>query len=139
MSLLAAFCNQLIRFFEELQASFPEEQGISMALEAVKAGKRSNPKLMLDVFYENIYKPANDLIINKKDTEIRILAKTIMSKQYNEMMPALMIFDKYWPSMTQPSKDAVWQYLLVLCKLCEKVKEVTLPPSPEILNMPRLP
>ena len=50
-----------------------------------------------------------------------------------------MIFDKYWPSMTQPSKDAVWQYLLVLCKLCEKVKEVTLPPSPEILNMPRLP
>ena len=81
MSLLAAFCNQLIRFFEELQASFPEERGISMALEAVKAGKRSNPKLMLDVFYENIYKPANDLIINKKDTEIRILAKTIMSKQ----------------------------------------------------------
>lgn len=123
MSLLGAFCNQLIRFFEELQASFPEEKGISMALEAVKAGKRSNPKLMLDVFHDSIYKPANDLIINKKDTEIRNLAKAIMSKQYNEMMPALMIFDKYWPTMTNESKEAVWQYLLVLCKLCEKVKE----------------
>jgi hypothetical protein len=123
MSLLGAFCNQLIRFFEELQASFPEEKGISMALEAVKAGKRSNPKLMLDVFHDKIYKPANDLIINKKDTEIRILAKTILAKQYNEMMPALMVFDKYWPTMTNESKEAVWQYLLVLCKLCEKVKE----------------
>ena len=63
MSLLGAFCNQLIRFFEELQGSFPEEKGISMALEAVKAGKRSNPKLMLDVFYDSIYKPASDLIV----------------------------------------------------------------------------
>lgn len=123
MSLLGAFCNQLIRFFEELQGSFPEEKGISMALEAVKAGKRSNPKLMLDVFYDSIYKPASDLIVNKKDVEIRNLAKTIMSKQYNEMMPALMIFDKYWPTMTDASKEAVWQYLIVLCKLCEKVKE----------------
>jgi len=123
MSLLGAFCNQLIRFFEELQSSFPEEKGISMALEAVKAGKKSNPRLMLDVFYDNIYKPANDLIVNKKDLEIRDLARTIMSKQYNEMMPALMIFDKYWPTMTDQNREVVWQYLLVLCKLCEKVKE----------------
>ena len=123
MSLLGAFCNQLIRFFEELQASFPEEKGISMALEAVKAGKRSTPKLMLDVFHDKIYKPANDFIINKKDDEIRILAKAILLKQHNEMMPALVVFDKYWPTMTNESKEAVWQYLLVLCKLCEKVKE----------------
>jgi hypothetical protein len=123
MSLLGAFCNQLIRFFEELQASFPEEKGISMALEAVKAGKRSNPKLMLDVFHDKIYMPANDLIINKKDTEIRSLAKAILSKQHNEMMPALVVFDKYWPTMTNESKEAVWQYLLVLCKLCEKIRE----------------
>ena len=123
MSLLGAFCNQLIRFFEELQASFPEEKGISMALEAVKAGKRSNPKLMLDVFHDKIYKPANDFIVNKKDDEIRSLAKAILLKQHNEMMPALVVFDKYWPTMTNESKEAVWQYLLVLCKLCEKVKE----------------
>jgi hypothetical protein len=123
MSLLGAFCNQLIRFFEELQASFPEEKGISMALEAVKAGKRSNPKLMLDVFHDKIYKPANDFIINKKDDEIRSLAKAILLKQHNEMMPALVVFDKYWPTMSNESKEAVWQYLLVLCKLCEKVKE----------------
>lgn len=94
-----------------------------MALEAIQAGKKSNPRLMLDVFYENIYLPANDLIVNKKEQEIRDLARNVLSNKYNEMMPALMIFDKYWPTMTQTNKDVIWQYLLVLCKLCEKVRE----------------
>jgi hypothetical protein len=123
MSLLGAFCNQLIRFFEELANSFPEEKGIAMALEAIQAGKKSNPRLMLDVFYENIYVPANDLIVNKKEQEIRDLARNVLSNKYNEMMPALMIFDKYWPGMTESNKDVIWQYLVVLCKLCEKVRE----------------
>jgi hypothetical protein len=119
---VGAFCNQLIRFFEELQNTFPEEKSISMGLEAIKAGKKSNPKLVLDMFYEHMYKPANDLIVNRKDEEIRALAKSVLSTQFNELMPALMIFDKHWPEMSQTNRDAIWQYLEVLCKLCEKAK-----------------
>lgn len=122
MSLLAAFCNQLIRFFEEIEASFPEEKSISMALEAIKAAKRSNPKLVLDMFHEYIYKPANDLIMTHNDIELKTLAKKVMSTQFNELMPALMIFDKYWPEMSQTNRDVIWQYLEVLCKLCEKAR-----------------
>ena len=119
---VGAFCNQLIRFFEELQNTFPEEKSISMGLEAIKAGKKSNPRLVLDMFYEHMYKPANDLIVNRKDDELRVLAKSVLSSQFNELMPALMIFDKYWPQMTQTNRDVIWQYLEVLCKLCEKSK-----------------
>ena len=119
---IGPFCNQLIRFFEELQNTFPEEKSISMGLEAIKAGKKSNPKLILDMFYEHMYKPANDLIVNRKDDELRILAKNVLSSQFNELMPALMIFDKHWPQMSQTNRDAIWQYLEVLCKLCEKSK-----------------
>jgi hypothetical protein len=119
---IGPFCNQLIRFFEELQNTFPEEKSISMGLEAIKAGKKSNPKLILDMFYEHMYKPANDLIVNRKDDELRILAKNVLSSQFNELMPALMIFDKHWPQMSQTNRDAIWQYLEVLCKLCEKAK-----------------
>ena len=117
-----AFCNQLIRFFEELQNTFPEEKSISMGLEAIKAGKKSNPRLVLDMFYEHLYKPANDLIVNRKDDELRTLAKSVLSSQFNELMPALMIFDKHWPQMSQSNRDVIWQYLEVLCKLCEKAK-----------------
>jgi len=122
MSLLAAFCNQLIRFFEELQGSYPEEKSISMGLEAIKAAKRSNPKLVLDMFHEYIYTPANDLIATRNDEELIKLAKITMSTRFNELMPALMIFDKYWPTMSQTNRDVIWQYLEVLCKLCEKAR-----------------
>ena len=123
MSLLAAFCNQLIRFFEELQSTYSEEKSISMALEAIKAAKKSNPKLIVDMFHEYIYKPANDLIATRNDTELINLAKKTMATRFNELMPALMIFDKYWPTMSQTNRDVIWQYLEVLCKLCEKVRE----------------
>jgi hypothetical protein len=122
MSLLPAFCNQLIRFFEELQSTYAEEKSISMALEAIKAAKKSNPKLVLDMFHEYIYKPTNDLIMTRNDTEIIVFARKIMSSQFNELMPALMIFDKYWPTMSQTNRDVIWQYLEVLCKLCEKAR-----------------
>jgi len=122
MSILAAFCNQLIRFFEELQSTYTEEKSISMALEAIKAAKKSNPKLVLDMFHEYIYKPTNDLIMTRNDTEIIVFARKIMSSQFNELMPALMIFDKYWPEMSQTNRDVIWQYLEVLCKLCEKAR-----------------
>ncbi len=120
--MLGAFCNQLIRFFEELQSTFPEEKSISMALEAIKAAKKSNPKLVLDMFHNYIYVPANDMIMNRKDDELIILAQKTMATRFNELMPALMIFDKYWPTMSQTNRDVIWQYLEVLCKLCEKAK-----------------
>ena len=112
----------MIRFFEELEASFPEEKSITMGLEAIRAAKRANPKLILDMYYEYIYKLANDFIMTRNDTEIIKLARQVMSTQFNELMPALMIFDKYWPGMTQSNRDVIWQYLEVLCKLCEKAR-----------------
>ena len=122
MSMLAAFCNQLIRFFEELEGSYPEEKSISMGLEAIRAAKRANPRLILDMFYEYIYTPANDQIMTHNDEELIKLATKLMSTQFNELMPALMIFEKYWPSMSQTNRDVIWQYLEVLCKLCEKAR-----------------
>lgn len=91
-----------------------------MGLEAIKAAKRVNPRLILDMFNENLYKPAHDLIATRKDDEIVLLAKKIMQTKYNELMPALMVFDKYWPTMTPSNREVIWQYLDVLCKLCEK-------------------
>ena len=122
MSVLGAFCNQMVRFFEELEASYPEEKSISMGLEAIKAAKRANPRLILDMFYEYLYKPAGDLIANRRDDEIILLARKIMSSQFNELMPTLMIFDKYWPTMSPENRNVIWQYLDVLCKLCEKAR-----------------
>jgi hypothetical protein len=122
MSVLGAFCNQLTRFFEELQSTIPEEKSISMALEAIKAAKRSNPKLILDMFHNYLYVPAGDMIITRDAEKLKELAKSVLSTRFNELLPALMIFDKYWPTFSENTKTAIWEYLEVLCKLCEKAR-----------------
>ena len=125
MDYLKPFCTQLVRFFETLSETFPEERDISMGLEAMRAAKSSNPKLMLDMFHEYIYIPASDMIMNRKDEEIIKLARKIMASQFNELMPTLMIFYRHWPNLSDNNRNVVWEYLRVLCLLCEKAKGIT--------------
>jgi hypothetical protein len=121
MSYLGAFNNQLIRFFEELTDSYPEEKGIKMALEVIQGTKKINPKLILELFFENVYKPCH-VWVETEDDAIIAFAKHKISNEYNEMSAALFIFDKYWNDMSENNQAAIWKYLKVLCILCEKAK-----------------
>lgn len=120
-SYLGAFNNQLLRFFEELTESYPEEKGIKMALEAIQGAKRINPKLILDLFYDNVYRECHEWIETENEAIITY-AKSKISTEYNEMSAALFIFDKYWTSMSSNNQQVIWNYLKVLCVLCEKAK-----------------
>jgi hypothetical protein len=121
-TLLGAFCNQLVRFFEELTETFPEERDIKMALEAIQGARKVNPRLILDVFYESVAKEGYN-ILNEGDEDAMVqFAKKKIINEYNEIKPALMIFEKYWPTMSDANKDAIMKYLKVLCVLCMKAK-----------------
>lgn len=122
MSILGAFNNQLIHFFEELTDSFPEERDIKMGLEALQGAKKINPKLILDLFYEHVYKDANEIIMHEDERAIVEYARTKIGQQFNEMSSALVIFDKHWFTMTPNNQSAIWKYLKVLCALCAKAK-----------------
>ena len=119
---LGGFCNCLIRFFEELKETYPEEKSIGMALEAIRAAKMANPKLILDMFYEYLYVPCVEMIANRKEDEVIAYAKKTMETQFNDMLVALVIFNKYWPTMTPTNRDVIWKYLQALCAFCEKAK-----------------
>jgi hypothetical protein len=124
MSFLGAFNNQLIRFFEELSDTFPEERDIKLALEAIQGLKKINPKMILELFYENVYKPVSEPIKREDEDVVISYAKGTISKQFNEMSIALVMFDKHWPSLTEANKKNIWNYLKVLCVLCEKAKDL---------------
>lgn len=120
-SYLGAFNNNLIRFFEELAESYPEEKSIRYALEAIQGTKKINPKLILDLFYDHVYKDCHTWI-ETEDEAIIAFAKHKISNEYNEMSVALIIFDKYWTTMSENNQSVIWKYLKVLCVLCEKAK-----------------
>ncbi len=124
MSYLSAFNNQLIRFFEDLADTYPEEREIKMGLETIQGAKKINPKLILDLFYEHVYKEANDYIQMEDDRALIQYAHGKIQNQFNEMSPALLIFDKHWDTMSESNRSHVWKYMKVLCILCAKAKGI---------------
>jgi hypothetical protein len=122
MSFLGAFTTQLVRFFEDLVETYPEEREIKMALEAVQGLKKVNPKMLVELFYEYVYMGISEAIAREDEEFIINYARSTITGQFNEMSAALMIFDKHWPAMSDSNRAAIWKYLKVLCALCEKAK-----------------
>lgn len=119
---LGVFNNQLIRFFEDLAETFPEERDIKNALELIKLAKMSNPRIILDLFYEHVYKGLKEPIQREDADYVVAYAKSKIENQFNEISPALLIFQKYWDIISDSNKKSIWNYLKVLCILCERAK-----------------
>lgn len=121
MSLLNAFTTHLVMFFDELCSTFPEERDIKMATEAIKGAKKINPRLVLDLFVEHVYKELSVAVSKRDINYIRQVAQQKISTQFNEMISALAIFDKHWDTMGTANQEVIWQYLKVLCILVQKI------------------
>jgi hypothetical protein len=119
-TVLGMFNNKLIGFFEDLAETFPEEKEIKGALEAIQGAKKINPRLILDMFIEYVEKPLHDAIMKEQESTVVEFAKKSISAQFNEMSPALMIFDKHWPNLSDVNRQAIWKHLKVLILLAEK-------------------
>jgi len=112
----------MVAFFEALAETIPEEKSIQMAGEAIRGAKKINPKLILDLFYDHIYKDLHVAIDAKDVNAINVYGRAKIQGQFNEIMPAITIFDKHWPTLSPGTQDAIWKYLKVLCVLCERLK-----------------
>ena len=127
MSALGAFNTQLIRFFKELSETYPEERDIKLAVEAIEGAKKINPKMILDLFKDYVYDDLNEPIQREDEEYVLEFAKKKISSKFNEMSPALIIFDKHWATMTEQNQKAIWAYLKVLCILCKKALDARSP------------
>ena len=120
MSILNAFTTQMVHFCDELGNTFPEEKDIKMATESVKGAKKINPRLLLTLFVEHVYKPCSKAIYEKNIHFIRRHMQDTITTQFNDMMVMLTLFDKHWDTMGESNQNTIWQYLKVLCLLSEK-------------------
>jgi hypothetical protein len=116
----------LVRFFEELKDTFPEEKEIRAALEMIQNARKINPRLILDMFCEHVTNTLREPIATEDDGAIIAYAREKISHQFNEIMPAISIFDRHWAGLSQPNRQAIWKYLKVLVALSDKAKGVRL-------------
>ena len=122
ISPLTTFCNMLVRFFEELKETFPEERDIKIALETIQNARKINPRLVLDMFHENVTKHLKEPIAKEDDTYVIQYARGKINHQYNEILPALAIFDKHWGTLSESNRQSIWKYLKVLVVLSDKAQ-----------------
>lgn len=106
---LSSFCNMLVRFFEELKDTFPEERDIKSALEMIQNARKINPRLILDMFYEHVTKDLREPIAREDEQAIIAYARSKISQQFNEILPALAIFDRHWVGLAEPNRQAIWK------------------------------
>jgi hypothetical protein len=119
---VSAFCNQLVRFFEELTQTFPDERDIKSGLEVIQGARKINPRMVLDMFYEHVAKDLTTAIMNDDVDSVIKFGRAKIHGTFNEMMPALAIFDKHWATLSSANREAIWKYLKVLVILCEKAR-----------------
>jgi hypothetical protein len=119
---VSAFCNQLVRFFEELVETFPDERDIKSGLEVIQGARKINPRMVLDMFYEHVAKDLTTAVMNDDVDSVIIYGRAKIHGTFNEMMPALAIFDKHWATLSEMNRVAIWKYLKVLMVLCEKAR-----------------
>ena len=117
---LGIFNAKLIAFFEDLYQTFPEERDIKLAVEGLNGIKKVNPRLILDMFIEYVSKPLKDDILAENEEKVIGFAKAAVTTQFNEVSPALMIFDKHWPSLSDTSRTAIWKHMKVLVLLADR-------------------
>jgi len=122
-STLGLFNDKLIGFFEDLSASYPEERDLKMALEALQGAKKVNPRLILDLFVDNVAKPLREDIMAENGEKLIAYATHVIKTSYNDMLSALMIFQKHWPEMTDSNRSAIWKHLKALVLLSEMVRK----------------
>ena len=112
----------LIRFFEELRDTFPEERDIRNALETIHNAKRINPRLILDMFVTHVGEPLREPIANEDVNAIISYGRQKIQTQFNEILPALVIFDRHWATLSESNQKSIWKYLKVLVLLSDKAK-----------------
>lgn len=122
-TLLGLFTEKLLGFFRDLADTYPEEREIKIALDSLEAAKKINPRMMHDIFIEHVYKPLHEQIIAEDVDAIIAYTRLAVQTQFNEIYPALTIFEKYWPDMTDTNRQAIWKHLKVLVVLADKARK----------------
>jgi hypothetical protein len=120
MTSIGAFNNQLVSFVEELVETYTEEKELRTALDALKALKKANPKLLHSSFMEYVYPDFHGPVMAEDETTLIAKAHSALHGEHAEYAFAYVIFDRHWSTMTEANKKAIWNYCKVLVILAER-------------------
>ena len=117
---LSMFVNQLSSLGSELNDMYPEDMDIKMAKNSIETLKRLNPKKLYEVF-SAIVIPFKSQILNRDEGFFLNMDVNTSDLGDGFSVSIVMNLKKYWSSMSESTKECMWQYFGVLVKLNEKI------------------
>lgn len=110
MASVTAFNDLMQQFLSELSKTFPEEKGIKKFQTSFDLLKSSNPKKCVELFMSGVSPYSNEISQKNDDFFLKNASEIEGIKDLN--------ITKYWTDeLSQPTKDAIWQYLQTLFML----------------------
>ena len=94
-------------------------------MDALKALKRANPKLLHSAFMEYVYPDFHGPVMIEDETSLITKGREILSGEYKDYAFAYVIFDRHWSTMSEVNKKAIWNWCKVLVVLAEKAAGIT--------------
>ena len=122
-SAIGAFNNQLLAFVEELAETYTEEKDLRTALDALRAIKKMNPKLLHTGFMEYVYPDFHKPVMEEDEATLIAKAHEVLHGEHKDFAFAYVIFDRHWTGMSQSNKQAIWNYCKVLVVLAERAAQ----------------
>jgi hypothetical protein len=117
---IQAFNNQLINFVEDLSQTYTEEKELARALDALRALKKVNPKLIHSSFMQFVYPDFAGPVKGEDETALIQNAHKMLNGEFRDYAFAYLIFDKHWSTMSEANKKMIWNWCKVLVVLAEK-------------------
>jgi hypothetical protein len=119
--LIDAFFNQFTGFINELKAMYPQDPDFPTFSTTLSLAKMTNPMMVVKFIKTDIVDKYGDKI-NSRD-ESFFMAHDY-AKDGEVDVDIVEKLKQYISGMSSESKDIVWRYIEILCKLCIKILEI---------------
>jgi hypothetical protein len=115
---LKSFFHQLSEVVGELTEMFPDDQDFKVFQTYVSMLQRTNPSMVIDSFHEYVTLKYDDKITARDES----FFLTYVTAEYTDTPDIVAKIKSCWGVLTEPSKQAIWQYIYILKELTKRYK-----------------
>lgn len=118
--LLKTFFHQFGEVVNQLIEMFPNDQNFKMFKTFLAMLQRTNPTLVISTFYEHVSTKYENQI-NSRDEEF--LVSYTPAEYGSDVTDVISSLRPHWQSLSNASKDALWQYIYILKEISKRYYE----------------
>jgi len=118
---LKSFFHQLSEVVGELAEMFPDDQDFKVFQTYVSMLQRTNPSMVIDSFHEYVTLKYDEKITARDES----FFLTYVTAEYTDTPDIVSKIKSCWDVLSEPSKQAIWQYIYILKELTKRYKSAS--------------